>query len=82
MLRRVVVGQEPSRIQVNGSNVYIANRRDGSLSVMPGGQLSVSKVVVVGDEVGEMAVAENQHLLFVGEESCAGKIAVLDSTAN
>jgi hypothetical protein len=82
MLRRVVVGQEPSRIQVNGNNVYIANRRDGSLSVMPGGQLSVSKVVAVGDEVGEMAVAENQHLLFVGEESCAGKIAVLDSTAN
>lgn len=84
--RRVVqnihVGFGPSRFVVNDSSVYVTNVLDGTISVIPGGQLNVSKEVVVGRNAREMGVAVKQRLLFVGEGECDGSLAVIDTDGN
>lgn len=82
MLKNIHVGFEPARLVTSYDFVFVTNFRDGSLSIMPGGQYSVSKEVAVGKNAREMAVAEKQRLIFVGEGDCDGSLAVVDTTGN
>jgi DNA-binding beta-propeller fold protein YncE len=82
MLKNIYVGFEPARLVTSYDFVFVTNYRDGSISVMPGGQYSVSKDVSVGKSAREMAVAEKQRLIFVGVGDCDGSLAVVDTTGN
>jgi len=81
-LKSIHVGFGPSRFVATSNSVYVANYGDGTISIMQGEQFGVSKEVTIGKHVREMAVAEKQRLLFVGEGDCDGSLVVLDTTAN
>lgn len=82
ILRNIHVGFQPSRLVTSYDFVFVTNFRDGSLSVMPGGQYSVSKEVSVGKATREMAVVEKQRLILVGVGDCDGSLAIVDTTGN
>lgn len=82
ILKNIHVGFEPSRLVTSYNFVFVTNFRDGSLSVIPGGQYSVSKEVSVGKTTREMAVVEKQRLILVGVGDCDGALAVVDTTGN
>lgn len=82
MLEGIKVGFEPSRFVTDASSVYLTNFLAGTISVIQGGQLSVSKEVAVGKLPREMGLAEKQRLLFVGTGDCDGSLAVVDTTGN
>lgn len=82
ILKNIHVGFEPSRLATSYNFVFVTSLRDGSISVMQGGQYSVSKEVAVGKSTREMAVAEKQRLIFVGVGDCDGALTVVDTTGN
>jgi len=82
MLKNIHVGFEPARLVTSYGFVFVTNYRDGSLSIMQGGQYSVSKDVAVGKSAREMAAAEKQRLMLVGVGDCDGSLAVVDTTGN
>lgn len=82
ILKNIHVGFEPARFVTTAGAVYVTNYLDGSISVMQGGQFSVSKEVAVGASTREMAAAEKQRLLFIGTGDCDGSLTVVDTTGN
>jgi len=82
MLKNIHVGFEPARFVTSDGSVYVTNYLDGSISILQGGQFSVSKEVAVGKSARELAVSEKQRLIFVGVGDCDGSLAVVDTTGN
>jgi DNA-binding beta-propeller fold protein YncE len=82
ILKKIHVGFEPTRFVTHDGSVYVTNYLDGSISIIQGEQLSVSKEMDVGKNAREMAVSEKQRLILVGAGDCNGFLAVVDTTGN
>ncbi|MEJ2691201.1 MAG: YncE family protein [Deltaproteobacteria bacterium] len=78
---RVDVGLGPRRLLDNGSQIYVSNYDDGSLSVIYPGQLEVGREIYGLGRPLEMVYDQNYRRIYVGDEKEAG-LAIIDSNIN
>jgi YVTN family beta-propeller protein len=80
ILPRLSVGFTPRRLLDNGSQIYVSNYDEGSISVILPGQSGVSRVISGLGRPLEMAFSQTYQRLYVTDEKALG-LAVID-TAN
>jgi DNA-binding beta-propeller fold protein YncE len=79
-LTRLTVGMTPRRLLDNGSQIYVSNYDEGSISVILSGQSAVGRVIPGLGRPLEMTFSQTYQRLYVGDEQALG-LAIID-TAN
>lgn len=79
--QRLNIGHGPGRMLAVGRQIFVANTRGGSLSVLLSGQLNATARIRTGNRPGEMVHVEDQRRLYVGDQGPGG-LTVIDSTMN
>jgi DNA-binding beta-propeller fold protein YncE len=78
---RLSVGFMPRRLLDNGSQIYVSNYDEGSISVILPGQSSVGRVIPGLGRPLEMAYSQTYQRLYVSDEQTLG-LAVIDTANN
>ncbi|MFO7606755.1 MAG: hypothetical protein R6W72_10685 [Desulfurivibrionaceae bacterium] len=84
-LKSLFVGHGPRRLIDQDHNIYAANARGGTLSLLRTTNLRVIKEIPLGNEIYEMASSVKEQLIYIGKnvrEDCGGSLSILDVTSN
>ncbi|MDF1578187.1 MAG: hypothetical protein RQ753_02885 [Desulfurivibrionaceae bacterium] len=84
-LKSMFVGNGPRRLIDQDNNIYAANSRSGTLSLLRTTNLRVVKEIPLGNEIYEMASSGKEQLIYIGKkvkEDCGGSLSILDVTSS
>jgi YVTN family beta-propeller protein len=78
ILTRVTVGITPRRLLDIGSQIYVSNYDEGSISVILSGQSAVGRVIPGLGRPLEMTFSETYQRLYVSDEQALG-LAIIET---